>query len=176
MKAELNRFYYIYAVLQKKSYIFTYQDNLSNKYHESHFWKAFRSMQESERLLQMCIYTMNSLLTRLKSAWLSRLTRKITPFSKWNSRKTAKKPWKIQSLLTNISASAVFRSDIINGKSAVEWIMERYAVIINKKSGIIDTPNDYGDEKYIFNLLISVILVSLKTLELIDSMPEYTEI
>lgn len=54
--------------------------------------------------------------------------------------------------------------------------MERYAVIINKKSGIIDTPNDYGDEKYIFNLLISVILVSLKTLELIDSMPEYTEI
>ncbi|MDE5770287.1 MAG: hypothetical protein K2I06_01470 [Ruminococcus sp.] len=65
---------------------------------------------------------------------------------------------------------------IINGKSAVEWVMERYAITTDKASGITDNPNDYGDEKYIFNLLISVISVSLKTLELIDSMPEYTEI
>ncbi|MDE6834594.1 MAG: hypothetical protein K2J39_10190 [Ruminococcus sp.] len=65
---------------------------------------------------------------------------------------------------------------IINGKSAVEWVMERYAVTTDKASGITDNPNDYGDEKYIFNLLISVMSVSLKTLELIDSMPKYTEI
>ena len=54
--------------------------------------------------------------------------------------------------------------------------MERYAITTNKASGITDNPNDYGDEKYIFNLLVSVMSVSLKTLELIDSMPEYTEI
>ena len=46
----------------------------------------------------------------------------------------------------------------------------------DKDSGITDDPNTYGDEKYIFNLLISVISVSLRTLELIDSMPEYKEI
>ena len=65
---------------------------------------------------------------------------------------------------------------IINGKSAVEWIMERYAVTTDKASGITDNPNDYGDEQYIFNLLISVMAVSIKTLDLIDSMPEYEEI
>ncbi|MDE5583626.1 MAG: hypothetical protein K2J08_07970 [Ruminococcus sp.] len=65
---------------------------------------------------------------------------------------------------------------IINGKSAVEWVMERYAITTDKASVITHNPNDYGDEKYIFNLLISVMSVSLKTLELIDNMPEYEEI
>lgn len=65
---------------------------------------------------------------------------------------------------------------IINGKCVVEWIIERYTITTDKASGITDKTNDYGDEKYIFNLLISVMSVSLKTLELIDSMPEYIEI
>jgi predicted helicase len=65
---------------------------------------------------------------------------------------------------------------VVNGKSAIEWIMERYAVTVDKASGIIDDPNEYGDEKYIFNLLISVINVSIRTEELIDSLPEYKEI
>lgn len=62
------------------------------------------------------------------------------------------------------------------GFSAIEWIMESYRVKTDKDSGITDDPNTYGDEKYIFNLLISVISVSLKTLDLIESMPEYKEI
>lgn len=54
--------------------------------------------------------------------------------------------------------------------------MERYAVTTDKAIGITDNPNDYGDEQYIFKLLISVMAVSIKTLDLIDSMPEYEEI
>jgi predicted helicase len=54
--------------------------------------------------------------------------------------------------------------------------MESYRVKTDKDSGITDDPNTYGDEKYIFNLLISVISVSLKTLDLIEAMPEYKEI
>ena len=65
---------------------------------------------------------------------------------------------------------------VVNGRSAIEWIMESYRVKVDKDSGITDDPNTYGDEKYIFNLLISVINVSLKTLDLIDTMPEYKEI
>ena len=40
----------------------------------------------------------------------------------------------------------------------------------------MDDPNTYKDSKYILDLLISVINVSIKTLDLIDSMPEYKEI
>lgn len=65
---------------------------------------------------------------------------------------------------------------IVNGKSAIEWILERYAMTVDKASGIVDNPNTYEDSKYLFDLLISVINVSIKTMDLIDSMPEYKEI
>lgn len=54
--------------------------------------------------------------------------------------------------------------------------MENYAVTVGKASGIMDNPNLYGEEKYIFNLLVSVIALSVKTQDLIDSLPEYKEI
>lgn len=64
----------------------------------------------------------------------------------------------------------------VNGKSAIHWIMEEYQVKTDKKSGIIDDPNLYSqDEKYIFNLLMSIINVSLKTLDLIDAIPTIEE-
>ena len=34
----------------------------------------------------------------------------------------------------------------VNGRSPVEWIMERYQVSIDKKSGIKNDPNDWGKE------------------------------
>ena len=65
---------------------------------------------------------------------------------------------------------------IVNGKSAVEWIMERYAITTDKKSGIINDPNDWcdevNDEKYIFNLLLRIINVSVKTMKIIESLPK----
>lgn len=63
---------------------------------------------------------------------------------------------------------------IVNGKSAVEWIMDQYKVKLDKSSGIVDDPNSYSeDPKYILNLLLSVITVSMRTLELIDELPEF---
>ena len=65
---------------------------------------------------------------------------------------------------------------VVNGKSAIEWIMERYAVTVNKDSGIRNDPNDWaaehGDEKYIFNLLLRIITVSLETMKIVRSLPE----
>lgn len=47
--------------------------------------------------------------------------------------------------------------------------MEQYQIKTDKKSGITDDPNLYSEEeKYIFNLLLSIINVSLQTLALID--------
>lgn len=45
---------------------------------------------------------------------------------------------------------------------------------IDNKSGITDDPNDFSDDpKYILNLLLSVITVSMRTLELIDELPDF---
>ena len=63
---------------------------------------------------------------------------------------------------------------IINGRSAIEWIMDQYQIKVDTKSGHIDDPNEYSkDEKYIFELLLRIINVSLKTVELVDSLPKF---
>lgn len=57
---------------------------------------------------------------------------------------------------------------IVNGRSAIEWILDQYQVKIHKSSQIIDNPNEYSDDpQYIFKLLLKVINVSLKTLDMV---------
>ncbi|MBD7937027.1 DEAD/DEAH box helicase [Cytobacillus sp. Sa5YUA1] len=61
---------------------------------------------------------------------------------------------------------------VVNGRPAIEWIIDQYQVKTDKKSGIIDDPNEYSDdEKYIFYLLLSVINVSVQTVDLVKSLP-----
>lgn len=63
---------------------------------------------------------------------------------------------------------------VVNGRPAIEWIIDQYQVKIDKKSGIIDDPNDFSeDPKYILNLLLSIITVSMKTMELIEKLPKF---
>lgn len=63
---------------------------------------------------------------------------------------------------------------IVNGKPAIEWIIDQYNISIDKKSGILDDPNEFSeDPNYILNLLLSVITVSMKTLGLIDKLPDF---
>lgn len=65
---------------------------------------------------------------------------------------------------------------VVNGKSAIEWIMERYAVTTDKASGIVNDPNDWAlehnDPKYIFNHLLRIITVSLDTMKIVKSLPK----
>ena len=52
--------------------------------------------------------------------------------------------------------------------------MDQYKVKTDNNSGIVDDPNSYSENpKYILNLLLSIITVSMKTLELIDQLPEF---
>lgn len=65
---------------------------------------------------------------------------------------------------------------VVNGKSAIEWIMERYQVTIHKESLIKNDPNDWSREhdqpRYILDLLLSVINVSVQTVDIVDSLPK----
>jgi predicted helicase len=65
---------------------------------------------------------------------------------------------------------------VVNGKSAIEWIMERYQVTIDKDSGITNNPNDWAEEvgnpRYILDLLLSIINVSVQTVDIVNDLPE----
>lgn len=65
---------------------------------------------------------------------------------------------------------------VVNGRSAIEWIMERYQVKIDKASQIKNDPNDWSkehnDPTYILDLLLSVITVSLETMKIVKGLPK----
>ncbi|MDR3241389.1 MAG: DEAD/DEAH box helicase family protein [Lactobacillaceae bacterium] len=63
---------------------------------------------------------------------------------------------------------------VVNGRPAIEWIIDQYQIKTDKKSGITDDPNEFSDDpKYILNLLLSVITVSMETNELVSQLPEF---
>jgi predicted helicase len=65
---------------------------------------------------------------------------------------------------------------VVNGKSAIEWIMERYQITVHKDSGIKNDPNDWAEEvgnpRYILDLLLSIINVSMQTVEIVKGLPK----
>lgn len=62
---------------------------------------------------------------------------------------------------------------VVNGRSAIEWIIDQYQVKTDEKSGITDDPNDFSsDHKYVFNLLLRIINVSVQTVDLVNSLPK----
>jgi predicted helicase len=64
---------------------------------------------------------------------------------------------------------------VVNGRSAIEWILDRYQVKIDKDSGIKNDPNDWATEhnqpRYILDLLLRIITVSLETMKIVSSLP-----
>jgi predicted helicase len=54
--------------------------------------------------------------------------------------------------------------------------MERYAITTHKDSGIKNDPNDWADEvgnpRYILDLLLSIINVSVQSVEIVEEMPK----
>ena len=83
--------------------------------------------------------------------------------------------------IVNIPASA--HRYQVNGKSAIEWILDRYKISTDKASGIVNDPNLYESTsgalkglkggRYVCALLLSVIEMSARTSEVLESMPEY---
>ena len=69
---------------------------------------------------------------------------------------------------------------MVNGKPALEWVMERQSVTTDKDSGIVNDANLWatetmGNAKYPLELFLRVITVSLETMKIVDSLPALQE-
>ncbi|MBY5516170.1 DEAD/DEAH box helicase [Rhizobium leguminosarum] len=65
---------------------------------------------------------------------------------------------------------------VVNGKPALEWVMERQCVKTDKDSGIVNDANRYaietvGDPAYPLKLFQRVITVSLETMKIVKALP-----
>jgi len=64
---------------------------------------------------------------------------------------------------------------MVNGKSAIAWVMERQGVKIDKKSQIVNDANRFAietmkDPAYPLRLLANVITVSMETIKIVDGL------
>ena len=67
---------------------------------------------------------------------------------------------------------------VVAAQSALDWVVERCRVKVDKDSHIVNDYNDYakevGDERYILNLILRVITVSLETMKIVKALPPLT--
>ncbi len=68
---------------------------------------------------------------------------------------------------------------VVNGKPALEWVMERYQITVDKDSGIRNDPNDWmiehGDPTYLVNLIKRIVRVSVETMKIVNALPALNE-
>lgn len=68
---------------------------------------------------------------------------------------------------------------VVNGKPAIEWVMERYQFTRDKDSGIVNDPNDWCKEqeqpRYIIDLVARVVRVSVETMKIVNGLPALNE-
>ena len=68
---------------------------------------------------------------------------------------------------------------VVNGQSALWWIMDRYRIKTDKASQITNDPNDWckevNDPRYILDLIKRITTVSLKTIEIVRNLPGIEE-
>ncbi|MDO5295748.1 MAG: hypothetical protein Q4F00_03760 [bacterium] len=61
---------------------------------------------------------------------------------------------------------------VVNGRSALEWLIYMYQVKADKDSGITNDPNLYSDDpRYVVDLIKRVTYVALETVKLVKALP-----
>lgn len=171
-------FYYIYAVLQTPAYVSEYGENLSKEIPRipmlAHFPEYVRI---GRALADLHLHYEKPVTAAEIGVTVDMRTEDYTIVDKMRFGKGKDKSIiEYNPYITIRDIPAAAYDYIVNGKSAIEWIVEQYAVTTDKASGIVNDPNTYAGGKYVFDLLLSIISVSLKTQELIAQIPEYKEI
>jgi predicted helicase len=187
-------FYYIYGLLHSPEYRERYADNLSKELPRipcvkkaSDFWrisKAGRDLAElhiNYETVDLYPVTLDCGKRTIKQLEDQDFT--VTKMKRPKIKNEAGKS--VNDNTTIIYNHAITLRDIpveaydyvVNGKAAIEWVMERQAVTTDKKSGIVNDANLWatetmGNAKYPLELFQRVITVSLETMKIVNALPK----
>ena len=175
-------FNYIYGILHSKDYLEKYKNDLSKGF------PRVPNVKNKERYVKIGKKLMDLHLNYEEVPVFEGVSieSKSNPSYEVKKMKFAKIRNSETGKLENDRSTIIFNTDItirnipekayeyvVNGRSAIEWIMDQYQIKTDKKSGITDNPNDFSnDPKYIFNLLLRIINVSVQTVDLVNSLPK----
>jgi predicted helicase len=174
-------FYYTYGVLHSPSYIERYADNLSKELARipavrkaGDFW-AFSNAGRALADLHLNYETVEPYPVTIEAkGTLTDVDYRVVKmkFAKKGDKTTVIYNDKIT--LKGIPEAAW--DYVVNGKAALDWVMERQSVKTHKDSGIVNDANDWaietmGNPKYPLELFQRVITVSLETQKIVESLP-----
>jgi predicted helicase len=184
-------FHYVYGLLHSEDYRAKYADNLSKELPRiprvktvADFW-AFSRAGRTLGDLHVNYETVEPYPVTIKQGDL-RLADVKNPeafyrVTKWAFGKSGKDKDKTTVIYNpNITMQDVPLAAydyVVNGKPALEWVMERQVVKTDKDSGIENDANRYANETmnnpaYPLELFQRVITVSLRTMEIVRSLPK----
>ena len=179
-------FYYIYGLLHSEVYQEKYKDNLDKSLPyipldlislklETDFW-GFSHIGRQLSELHLNYETQKppegtSILKQGKEINISELAPEDLKVKKMKIDKKDKTKIQFNDHITVSNIPEETWDYKINDWSAPKWVVERYQYKKDKKTDIVNDPNTYSeDPAYILKLLLSVITVSLKTQELVQSL------
>ncbi|RKV55782.1 DEAD/DEAH box helicase [Helicobacter pylori] len=163
-------FYYIYAIFHHKGYLEKYKNSLAKEAPRIALSEDFKELSIlGKELAELHLnYESGEMHTSVKYTTL--MNAEIEGYYDVVQMKKDKKGDRIQYnhhiTITNIPKKAF--DYVVNGKSAIDWVIERYQKTMDKDSLIENNPNDYAGGKYIFELLCRVIKLSEKSVDLIE--------
>ncbi len=165
-------FYYIYAILHHKGYLEKYKNSLAKEAPRIALSEDFKELSTlGKELAELHLnYENGEMHTSVKYTTL--MNAEIEGY--YDVEKMTKKGDRIiynhNIAITQIPQKAF--DYVVNGKSAIDWVIERYQKTMDKDSLIENNPNDYAGGKYVFELLCRVIKLSEKSVDLIEKISE----
>ncbi len=176
-------FYYIYGLLHSPEYKTKYADNLTKDLPRIPRVKTiadFRTFEHAGRKLAdlHLNYENKELYPVTFAKDISQLQAddfRVIKMKFANKADKSKIIYNGKITLENIPLEAY--DYVVNGKSAIEWVMERQGVATHKDSGIVNDANDWAIEtmnnpRYPLELLQRIITVSLETVKIINNLPK----
>ncbi len=167
-------FYYIYAIFHHKGYLEKYKNSLAKEAPRIALSKDFKELSIlGKELAELHLnYESGEMHKSVKHNLLENA--EVEGYYDVVQMKKDKKGDRIQYnhhiTITNIPKKAF--DYVVNGKSAIDWVIERYQKTMDKDSLIENNPNDYAGGQYIFELLCRVIKLSEKSVDLIEKISE----
>lgn len=163
-------FYYIYAIFHHKGYLEKYKNSIAKEAPRIALSKDFKELSIlGKELAELHLnYENGEMHTSVKHNLLENAG--MEGYYDVVQMKKDKKGDRIQYnhhiTITQIPRRAF--EYVINGKSAIDWVIERYQKTTDKESLIENNPNHYAGGKYVFELLCRVIKLSEKSVDLIE--------
>ncbi|GAA7439275.1 DEAD/DEAH box helicase family protein [Helicobacter pylori] len=167
-------FYYIYAIFHHKGYLEKYKNSLAKEAPRIALSEDFKELSVlGKELAELHLnYESGEMHESIKHNLLENAN--IEGYYDVIQMKKDKKGDRIiynhHITITQIPKKAF--DYVINGKSAIDWVIERYQKTTDKDSLIENNPNHYAGGKYIFELLCRVIKLSEKSVDLIEKISE----